>query len=158
MKNKCLVLISFLFTASCMFGQSETITTSFKNTPLKQAVLKVETLSNQVFYFDESWLKGHFVTENFENESIRNVLDGLFANTNINYIIKDGNVILLNNTYVYTELPSDYFNEAKPDEKVITESNNAPIFQEEYASAQTVQNRKLVTIGKQRPNAANRTY
>lgn len=158
MKNKYLVLISLLLTASCMFGQNETITTSFNNTPLEQAVLKVETLSNQAFYFDEAWLKGHFVTKTFENESLRNVLDGLFANTNINYILKDGNVILLNNTYVYTELPSDYFNEAKPDEKVITESNNAPIFQEEYASAQTVQNRKLVTIGKQRPNAANKTY
>ena len=55
-------------------------------------------------------------------------------------------------------MPSDNFNEAKPDEKVIEENNNAPIFQEEYASAQAVRNRKLVTIGKQRPNSANKTY
>ncbi len=158
MKNKYLILISFLLVSLGMFGQTPTITTSFNNTPLEEAVLKVETLSNKYFYFEESWLKGHFVTKNFEKESLRNVLDGLFANTNINYIIKDGNVILLNNTYVYTELPEDYFNEAKPDEKANEEENNAPIFQEEYASEQTVQNRKLVTIGKQRPNSANKTY
>jgi hypothetical protein len=158
MEKKYLILITLLFVTCGMFGQNQTITASFNNTPLEEAVLKVETLSNKTFYFDKTWLKGHFVTKNFENEPLRKVLDGLFENTNINYVLKDGNVILLNNTYVYTELPSDYFNEAKPDENVIEENNNTPIFQEEYAAAQTVQNRKLVTIGKQRPNSANKTY
>ncbi|SRX56045.1 TonB-dependent receptor [Aequorivita sp. CIP111184] len=158
MKNNYLVLISLLLVSCSMLGQNKTITASFTNTPLEEAILKVETLSDNTFYFDEIWLKGHFVTKNFENEPLRDVLDGLFANTNINYVLQEGNVILLNNTYVYTELPSDYFNEAKPDEKVIEENNNTPIFQEEYASPQTVRNRKMVTIGKQRPNAANKTY
>lgn len=158
MEKKYLILISLLLITCGMFGQNQTITTTFNNTPLEEAVLKVETLTNRTFYFDEAWLKGHFVSKSFDNESLRNVLDGLFENTNINYVLKDGNVILLNNTYVYTELPSDYFNEAKPDEKVIEENNNTPIFQEEYAAAQTIQNRKLVTIGKQRPNSANKTY
>ncbi len=159
MKNIFLAFILFFTTTGFIIGQnSQKISISFENTPLEDAILKVEMLSGKTFYFDEAWLKGHFVTKNFENESLRSVLDGLFANTNINYVLKDGNVILLNNTYVYSELPSDYFNEAKPDEKVIKENNNTPIFQEEYASAQTVQNRKLVTIGKQLPNSANKTY
>ena len=159
MQNRFFAIVIFLLTSVGMFGQTEqNITASFNNTPLKEAVLKVETLSGKTFYFDDSWMKGHFVTKTFENESLRNVLNGLFSNTNINFILKDGNVILLNNTYVYSELPSDYFNEAKPDEKVIEENNNAPIFQEEYTERQTVQTRKLVTVGKQRPNAANKTY
>ncbi len=163
MQNKFFVLIISLLISLGMFAQTEkNITVSFNNTSLKEAVLKVETLSKSTFYFDENWLKGHFVTKNFENESLRKVLDGLFSNTNINYVFKDGSVILLNNTYVYTELPTDYFNEAKPeakpDEKIIQDNNNAPIFQEEYAAQQTVRTRNLVTIGKQRPNAANKTY
>ncbi|CAM3466660.1 carboxypeptidase-like regulatory domain-containing protein [Aequorivita lipolytica] len=159
MQKRFLAITLFLLATMATFGQSnENITVSFNNTPLTEAVLKVEKLSNKVFYFNESWLKGHFVTKNFTDETLRNVLDGLFSNTNINYVFKDDGVILLNNTYVYTELPTDYFNEAKPDEKVIEENNNAPIFQEEYAARQTVQTRKLVTIGKQTPNAANKTY
>lgn len=159
MQNKFLVIVIFLLATAGLFGQTEqNITATFNNTPLKEAILKVETLSNKNFFFDDNWLKGHFVTKTFENESLTKVLNGLFSNTNINYVIKDGNVILLNNTYVYTELPSDYFNEAKPDEKVIEDNNSAPIFQEEYATQQSVQKRKLVTIGKQRPNAANKTY
>ena len=159
MRNRFFAIAIFLLSSIGLFAQTEqNITASFNNTSLKEAVLKVETLSNKKFYFDESWLKGYFVTKTFENESLRKVLDGIFSNTNINFVLKDGNVILLNNTYVYTELPSDYFNEAKPDEKVIEQNNNAPIFQEEYTERQTVQQRKLVTIGKQRPNAANKTY
>ncbi len=159
MQNKFLVIVIFLLATAGLFGQTEqNITATFNNTPLKEAILKVETLSNKNFFFDDNWLKGHFVTKTFENESLTKVLNGLFSNTNINYVIKDGNVILLNNTYVYTELPSDYFNEAKPDEKVIEDNNSAPIFQEEYATQQSVQKRKLVTIGKQRPKAANKTY
>lgn len=159
MQNRFFAILIFLFATAGLFGQTEqNITVSFNNTPLTEAVLKVETLTDKKFYFDESWLKGYFVTKTFENESLRKVLDGIFSNTNINFVLKDGNVILLNNTYVYTELPSDYFNEASPDKKLIQENNNAPIFQEEYTERQTIQQRKLVTIGKQRPNAANKTY
>ena len=159
MKNIFIAFILFLAASGFSMAQdAEKITVSFNNTPLEEAVLKVEILSGNTFFFDENWLQGHFVTKNFESEPLRKVLDGLFENTNINYVFKDGKVILLNNTYVYTELPSDYFNEAKPDEKIIEENNNAPIFQEEYTSQTTVQQRKLVTIGKQRPNSANKTY
>lgn len=159
MQNRFLVIFIFFLNTALLFGQNnQTLTLNFNNISLKEAVLKVEKLSNKTFYFEDAWLKGHFITKNFENESLPNVLSGLFSNTNINYVIKDGNVILLNNTYVYTELPTDYFNEAKPDEKVYDDNNNAPIFQEEYVSKQTVRKRKLVTIGKQLPNAANKTY
>ncbi len=159
MKNIFIAFVLFFATISSVTGQnSEKITVSFSNSSLKEAVLKVENISGNTFFFDETWLRGYFVTKNFENESLRNVLDGLFENTNINYVFKDGNVILLNNTYVYTELPTDYFNDAKPEDNVIQENNNAPIFQEEYISQTTVQQRKLVTIGKQRPNSANKTY
>ena len=159
MQNRFFVNALFLLITAATFGQdNKNITVSFNNTPLKEAVLKVETLSNKTFYFDETWLNGHFVTKDFENESLPKVLDELFSNTNINFVLNDGNVILLNNTYVYTELPSDYFNEEKTEEKLIEDTKNAPIFQEEYAAQGTVETRKLVTIGKQTANAANKSY
>tara|TARA_R100001460_G_scaffold102343_2_gene146811 strand:+ start:4109 stop:6919 length:2811 start_codon:yes stop_codon:yes gene_type:complete len=159
MQNKLLVIAILLLSTTGIFGQNnQNLTVKFNNTALQEAIVKVETLSGKTFFFDETWLKGHFVTKDFENESLRKVLDELFSNTNINYFLNGGNVILLNNTYVYTDLPTDYFNEEKPDKKVVDDNNNAPIFQEEFISQGSVQTRKLVTIGKQSPNAANKTY
>ncbi|MDN3723668.1 carboxypeptidase-like regulatory domain-containing protein [Aequorivita sp. SDUM287046] len=159
MQHKLFAFVLFLFFTSGIIGQTEqNISISFNNTPLKEAVLQVETLSNKKFYFDEAWLNGYFVTKEFESQPLRNVLEEIFSNTNINFVFVDGRVILLNNTYVYTELPADYFNEEDPDKNIIQENNNAPIFEEEYSAQQNVQKRNLVTIGKQRPNSANKTY
>lgn len=158
MKDKILV-IAFLFITLGTFAQTnKNISVTFNNTPLKEAVLKLETLSERTFYFDDNWLKGYYVTQTFENEPLYEVLKGLFQNTNINYVYKDGNVILLNNTYVYTDLPSGYFDEEEKSDRPVDNNKNTPIFQEEYVAQTTVQHRKLVTIGKQLPNSANKTY
>ncbi|WP_347374551.1 carboxypeptidase-like regulatory domain-containing protein [Aequorivita sp. Q41] len=156
MQNRFFVIFIFLLTTG-MFAQSgQNITVTFSSTPLSEAIIKIESLSGKTFYFDDSWLKGQYVTKEFKNEPLRNVLNGLFGDTNINYVLKDEKIILLNNTYVFTELPSDYFNETK--QNINIASSNAPIFQEEFVESQSVQTRKLVTIGKQQPNAANKSY
>lgn len=137
---------------------NQNITVDFNNIPLKEAVLKIETLSGKTFYFDETWLRGQWVTKNFEDETLRTVLDRLFSDTEINFLFMGDKVILLNNTYVYTALPTDYFNETKPEEATGSDNDNVPIFQEEYITNGAVQTRKMVTIGRQRPHAANKTY
>ncbi|WP_310993233.1 TonB-dependent receptor [Aequorivita marina] len=158
MRNSILI-IAFLFFSLGVFAQNnDNISVSFEHTPLKEAVLQVEVLSEKKFYFDENWLKGYFVTEAFQSVSLYEVLKTMFQNTNINFVFKDGQVILLNNTYVYSNLPLGYFNQEKHDDKLGEEINNAPIFQEEYVAQTSVQHRKLKTIGKQRPNSANKTY
>lgn len=159
MQSKLISLALFCVFSFTMRGQNtQNITISFNNTPLKEAVLKIETLSGKTFYFDETWLKGHRVTKNFNNETLRRVLDGLFSNTDINFLLQDDKVILLNNTYIYTALPTDYFKETEPRKATVDENNNAPIFQEEYITNGAVQTRKLVTIGRQRPQAATKAY
>lgn len=135
----------------------QNIKIQFDNIPLKEAVLQLEKTSSFTFYFDEDWLKGHFVTKEFENEPLRIVLNGIFENTNINYLLKDDKVILVNNSYIYTGLPEDFFNETVR-KNIVEQENTAPIFQEEYAAQTTAQHRKLVTIGKQLPNSADKTF
>lgn len=159
MQINFLAILILLLSTVGLFGQTEqNITATFNNSPLKEAILKVESISNKEFYFEETWLKGYYVTKTFKNESLREVLEGFFSNTNLNYVLKDNKVILLNNTYVYTELPPDFFNEVTQKENSIEVKSNAPIFQEEYANSHTVHKRKMVTIGKQRPNTSNNTY
>lgn len=135
----------------------QNIDIQFDNTPLKEAVLQLEKVSSFTFYFDEDWLNGYFVTKEFKNEPLTVVLKGIFENTNINYLVKDEKVILVNNSYIYTDLPDNFFNEVVQ-KKTYKQENNAPIFQEEYKGRTTTQHRKLVTIGKQLPNSANKSY
>ncbi|QAA81008.1 TonB-dependent receptor [Aequorivita sp. H23M31] len=133
------------------------ITVQFDRTPLKEAILQVEEISSYHFYFDEDWLNGHYVSKVFENQSLQNVLDGIFEDTNINYLIQDYKVFLVNNSYIYKELPPNFFNQ-KSEKATDIQEKNAPIFQEEYAKQNAVQRRKLVTIGKQLPNSAKKFY
>src|SRR5690554_333121 len=157
-KEHLLLLLIMLISLWKVRAQNnQNINIQFENTPLKEAVLQLEEASSFSFYFDEDWLKGYFVSNAFENESITVVLDGIFENTNINYLVKDEKIILENNSYIYTNLPENFFNEAV-EKKTYKQENIAPIFQEEYTSQTTIQHRKLVTIGKQLPNSANKTY
>lgn len=159
MPNKLYVLSIFLFVQTFLFAQdARRITVSFNHTPLQAAVLQLEDLSGKTFYFDEAWLQGYFVDGSYENEPLNRVLEGVFKNTNLNYLLKDGDVILLNNTYVYSQLPENFFREKKPEKTFSEADKNAPIFQAEYVARNTVRHRKLVTIGKQRPGTAGQTY
>ena len=155
-KEFYLVFLLLIFTSSLMGQENQGITVSFERTPLKEALLEVENLSHKKFFFEDSWLKGYFVTQIFKNESLSKLLHALFVNTNINFVLKDETVILLNNTYVYTELPSNYFN--LPEDSGKSETQNAPIFEEEYISQNTIQQRKLITIGKQGPSAGSKSH
>lgn len=156
-KESFLLLLLTLFTLGKIRAQNnQNISIHFENVSLKEAVLQLENVVPYTFYFDEEWMRGHFITKKFENKPLRNILDGIFENTNINYLLKDDRIILVNNSYVYTELPDNFFNEEF--KQKIPQESNAPIFKEEYKSETTTQNRKLVTIGKQLPNSANKTY
>ncbi len=159
MKNEHLLLLLIMLISlwKVRAQNNQNINIQFENTPLKEAVLQLEEASSFSFYFDEDWLKGYFVSKAFENESITVVLDGIFENTNINYLVRDEKIILVNNSYIYTNLPENFFNGAA-EKKTYKQENIAPIFQEEYTSQTTIQHRKLVTIGKQLPNSANKTY
>jgi len=154
MKKKLIVILFFLVSNYFMFGQNDqNITVVFNKTDLKEAVLQVETLSGAIFFFDESWLKDHQVTKSYDDVDLKTVLNGIFKNTNINYFITDGKVILLNNSIVYRELPSDFFWEEILEEEV--QNNSRPIFQEEFTDPNNKRKRKIITIGKQKMNTGD---
>jgi len=150
-----------------MAGQDDkTITVSFNNTPLKEAILQIEDRVDGTFFFEETWLEGIRVSKNFNRQDLKSVLEGLLENTNINYFILNGRIFLLQNSVVYPKLPRDYFgDEESPDEIALEEinteeeiRNTTPIFQEEYASSTVSQKRKIVTIGKQDTNSQRRIF
>jgi len=154
-------LLYFLFLLLCSVWGAESqnlenLSVHFERVPLKNAILEIEKKSELAFYFDEDWLKNHFVTLDLQNESLRKVLNGIFENTNINFLIEDQKVILVNNSYIITQLPDNFFNVRTQEKR--EHEKSAPIFQEQFVSSNEVQNRKLLTIGKQGANASNKMF
>ncbi|GHC52341.1 carboxypeptidase-like regulatory domain-containing protein [Ulvibacter litoralis] len=158
MKNTILGFLFFLISISSVLGQNNPeISVVFNNTPLKEAILQVEELSDFHFFFEEEWLVNQFVTERFDNKKLFEVLSEIFEETTLNFYISDNTIVLLNNSIVYSTLPSGIFYE---EEKVTppSETTNAPIFREEFVSSEASHKGKLVTIGKQKPNTENKFF
>lgn len=158
MKKTILVILFFLVSISSVQGQNiSKISVVFENTPLKEAILKVEELSNFQFFFEEEWLENQFVSQHFENKKLTEVLTTLFEKTTLNYYIKDGTVILLNNSIIYSTIPSDVFYKEEQNTSVPAVTN-APIFREEFTSTEASHKGRLVTIGKQKPHTENKFF
>lgn len=166
MRIKLLVLFILFTSIYKMVGQdTPSITIAFNNTPLKEAILKLEEQTEFTFFFEETWLKDHLVTKNFDQQALKTILTGILQNTNINYFVKDDRIILLNNSVVYPELPADYFGaeelqELTNQEETVDEIRNTatPIFQEQFVSSKGTQKRRIVTIGKQVYNSQRKIF
>ncbi len=153
------VLFGTVFELAAQDGRN--ITIAFENTPLKEALLRLEEHSGASFYFEEAWLREHRVTKGFTGQDLTSILDGLLEGTSINYFIKGDRIILLNNSMVYPELPQDYFGEDVLKKEIAQEEARtvtAPVFQEEFVSSGANQRRSVVTIGKQDPNSQRRVF
>lgn len=166
MRAKLAILFVLFMSIYRMEGQDAPLTIAFNNSTLKEAILQLEEQTEFIFFFEETWLKNHFVTKNFDQQALTTVLNEILQNTNINYFIKGDRIILLNNSIVYPELPPDYFGEVVGEEEIIQEAiveeesrNSAtPIFQEQFVSPTAEQKRRIVTIGKQDANSQRESF
>ena len=117
----------------------DSLTVSFSNSSLKDAINTLENKTNLSFYYIDSWFDTNKITKNYTNTSLESILDDLFKEHSINYTIFDDKVILTNNSVVYTDLPEGFFGD---EEKTIIKENDA-VFYNAY------ENKNLTTIGKQ---------
>ncbi|MDC8004752.1 TonB-dependent receptor [Aureisphaera galaxeae] len=101
-----MVLLPVLISAQ----ETKTITVSFQDEGLKEALLKIESATGLQFYFVDEWLKEKRITANYTETPLEEVLNDLFTDTIINYYILDGDkVILTQNNIIYDQLPEEFF-------------------------------------------------
>ncbi len=151
--KKVLLFSIVLFYSQILFSQTEkSITISFNNTPIKEAIIELENQTNFHFYFQEDWFGDLTVSQTFSNTAIKDVLFKIFNQTSINYHIIDDRIILSNNSYFYTSLPNAFFNS----NIILNTDENDAIFYNEYEA--NALNGKLITIGKQNKNSNQKSY
>ncbi len=84
----------FLFFSLSLSAQNP-ISLRLANTPIETALAQIEKESGFTFSYNSDLLKDFpKVTANFQNASLKNVLSVLFDKTDVQYIIKDRQVIL----------------------------------------------------------------
>ena len=155
MRKSALFVLFILFISNSVFGQTEkTITISFDNKDLKEAILQLEDSTDTQFFFQEEWLKGQTVSGNFNDVPLRSILDAILQNTSLNYLIRGNQVIILNNLLVYDTLPDNYFNEGTNN----SDGTIPPIFQEQYSGMDNKDINKVESIGRQKSQDKATSY
>ncbi len=106
-------LIFFVFFTGfwCHSQDKNDISGTYKNSPLKDIILDLESRSDYKFFFIDNWVQKDSLSVSFNNEGLEDVLEKLFSKTSLNfYILEDEKrVFLLENTLVYDKLPRDFF-------------------------------------------------
>lgn len=164
--RKLIILIIALTSFQSLFSQkiNDKISIDFNNINRRTAMQNLEKSTNYKFYFDSKWLANDTVpiSKNYKEATIKNILDDVFEDTNINYYITKNKVILTQNSLIYDKLPIDYF--AKLEEngtvKSPTETAVKPVFYKEKDSLQLSKKAIITTtlIGKEKKKSETKLY
>ncbi|MET1259544.1 carboxypeptidase-like regulatory domain-containing protein [Flagellimonas sp. DF-77] len=105
------LLIPFFLFVIALNGQEKTVTASFSETNLEEAVKAVQQQTGLQFFFVSEWLTDKTISATFEAAGLSEVLETLLADTELNYYVleAENRVILLQNTIIYDALPRDFF-------------------------------------------------
>ncbi len=132
--------LSLLFCISFSFAQNtENLSVSLENINLKDALLKIEKESDLSFYFIDGWLEKNVISKTYNDKSLTFILNDLLKDSSINFYIYNDNVVLTNNSTIYSKLPEGFFKK----EENSAASDNEALFFNQYNSE------NLITIGKQ---------
>jgi TonB-linked SusC/RagA family outer membrane protein len=99
MRLTALLLLIGIFQVSALTGYSQQsrMTISLTNTRLADVLNEIENLSEYYFLYNQDLIDvDRRVSIAVENQEIGNVLDQLFENTTVKYLIKDRQIILTN--------------------------------------------------------------
>lgn len=95
-----LTTFMILFSIGCVFAsstysQTQTLNLKLDKTSVKEALSKIEDQSEFYFMYNSKLIDvNREVSANLEDQKVEEVLSSLFAETNVNYIIKDRFIVL----------------------------------------------------------------
>ncbi|WP_394776420.1 carboxypeptidase-like regulatory domain-containing protein [Flavobacterium sp.] len=122
--------------------QKSNITVSYSNINRIDVLKKIETSTKYRFYFQDDWFdKNVLISGDYTNKTIEEILNKVFADTELNFYINKNKIILTKNSIIY-----DKFQNNK------TKDGNIPIFFQQYDSVKKNKTEKadpIALIGKE---------
>lgn len=168
MVRKVLVFLFFVF-CQAIFAQKDSLVTKkvsfqFNKVDLPTAFSIIENNTDFIFYYDANWFDEYdkFISKQYKNESLTHILKDILEGTGLNFILYGHKIILTNNNYIYSELPSGFFgSDTLKSQKSI---NKSPIFYQEYQVNESLyvqkkqEEKSLLFIGKETKKRQNNTF
>lgn len=140
------------------FSQQSNITIEFRNLSLKEALIQLEVTSGYKFYFQEEWFVKTDVSGAYSQKPLSEILSKILENSNLNFFIRDKSVVLTKNSFIFKELPENYFNtDVATNSRSFAnsienseedENSNAPVLQKNYVRDEITTNIKYLAIGR----------
>lgn len=108
------------FSCFQLFSQNQdTISVSFTDATIPEAISEIERVSNFKFYYLNEWFGDEKVSGNYLNQPIEVVLNDVFKSTVLNfYVYKGESIILTKNNVIYDTLSPSFFDIIPKEERV----------------------------------------
>ena len=165
--KKILLTFIILFTySSSLLAQdsNEKISIDFKDLNLTEAIKNIENSTSYKFYFDPTWndFNKIRITGNYNNITIKELLEKILNKTDLNFIIIKKKIILTLNNQIHDELPSNYFADSPVNDKkdVLINSSN-PVFYQQYDSLNkysVAKKASVIFIGKENKESTKKSF
>ncbi|MBS7252897.1 TonB-dependent receptor [Flavobacterium branchiicola] len=158
--KKHFIFCLFLLLSNFLFSQEKNISIEYSNVTRKKAIEILEKNTSFRFYFEDQWLSNNeLISDKFKDTSITVVLDAIFNNTTINYVIDKNNIILSNGLLISNIITESYFENT--DDKSVTKATNSqivPIYNKQYLKDARKDSDSIISLGKQSLINASQTY
>lgn len=167
MKKIILSIFVFLISTHLSSAQNsdDKLSIEFKDNTLTTAINTLENITSYKFYFDPIWIDSNknLITGKFHNVGIKELLNTILNDTDINFIIINHKIIFTLNSIVYNDLPMGYFDDSGFNRKdQLTEQNKEkPIFYQQYDSLNNsgaLKKNTLVLIGKENKDTTKKHF
>jgi len=166
---KYILSIALFFSYFQLFSQNQdTISVSFADVTIPEAISEIERVSKFKFYYLNEWFGNEKVSGNYLNQSIEVVLNDVFKSTVLNfYVYKGVSVILTKNNVIYDTLSPSFFDIIPKEDRVEdietekeAEVVSNPVFfkEEETIVAKVIDTITPVKIGKEEKNPTQEKY
>ena len=148
-KKTCFIFLFLLWIQSTYSQTDSELSITLNNLTLEEALQKIEESVDLKFYFQKDWLNNVRISKDYKDKTLDFILDDLFKDTTINYLIYDNRIVLTNNNIIHSTLPYGFFDKANND---ISKPNNKTTFFNNSNS------KNATVIGKQKENESNSHY
>ena len=156
--KRLILLLLFLSLHSIVLSQNgKPISINAEDKSIEEIFLIIESKTPYRFYFIKEWIPENRLSEDFENTSIENILDAILDETVLNYYILDDKIIITENSIVYNNFSTGFFDtdsfSNQVDQNEEEALDKAPIFYES-----TNEKVETVKIGRETGNLSNRKF
>ena len=154
------LVLCFVFATLFAQTNEKLLSLNIADKPLSEVFSELENLSEFQFYYAEEWLNKDTISKTYQDLTLKEILDDLLADTQINYFISwDNRIILTLNNSIYANLPEGFLEPSIEYDLEISEDDDrgAPVFygtqnNSRRSSAETVR------IGKEGASKINKRF